>query len=402
MTGMTDRMWVNSGDADVLEPPGLWEERMPADLAARMPHSERIDERTERVHIDGRSFERKIGINPVLSDEDMERAGANTSWRKAGMRFSEVQNRPPGAHDVQLRLQDLDDEGIWGEIVYPSIGLWNGMIKDPVLYREGVRVLNDYLKETYLDFTPRSVPAAEISVRSVEDAVAEAIRAAEMGFKALNLPTTLDQEGMQNWNYDVWEPLWATAEEAGLVLAIHIGSEAKDPAGSRNRVFHGPGGAVAQLRGDHLRRPAGSHHAGHFRSPGPPPRPEGADLRGRRNLGALHRRPHGRGLPPAWGVCAAQAIPPTQRDHLRASLRLLPARQVSRPGLHRHGLPQRHVGQRLPPPGGHLRAHPESPARTVRRRGRGRPLPYDPGRLPGTLPRRRPTSRRLASAAVGL
>jgi predicted TIM-barrel fold metal-dependent hydrolase len=244
MTGMNDKMWVNSGDAHVLEPPDLWKERMPAELANRMPRSEKIDERTERLHIDGRSFERKIGINPVLSEEDMELAGANTSWRQAGMRFSEVQNRPPGAHDVRLRLQDLDDEGIWGEIVYPSIGLWNGMIKDPALYREGVRVLNDYLKETYLDVTPRSIPAAEISVRSVEDAVAETTRVAELGFKAINLPTTLDEDGMQNWNHDVWEPLWATAEEAGLVLAIHIGSEAKDPGGSRNRVFHGPGGAV--------------------------------------------------------------------------------------------------------------------------------------------------------------
>ena len=42
----------------------------------------------------------------------------------------------------------------------------------------------------------------------------------------------------------MWEPLWATAEEAGLVLAVHIGSEAKDPGAQRNRVFHGPGGAV--------------------------------------------------------------------------------------------------------------------------------------------------------------
>ena len=48
--------------------------------------------------------------------------------------------RPPGAYDVQLRLKDLDEEGVWGEIVYPSIGLWNGLIKDPVLYRDGVRV----------------------------------------------------------------------------------------------------------------------------------------------------------------------------------------------------------------------------------------------------------------------
>jgi predicted TIM-barrel fold metal-dependent hydrolase len=241
---MTDLMWANSGDAHVLEPPGLWQERMPADMAARMPRSEKIDERTEKVHVDGRSFERKIGLNPVMSKEDLEFAGLKGSGRQVGMRAREVSGRPPGAWDVQLRLKDLDEEGVWGEIVYPSIGLWNGLIKDPVLYRDGVRVVNDFLKETYLDVTPRSIPAAEISVRSVDDAVAEATRVAEMGFKAINLPTTLDEDGMHNWNYDVWEPLWATAEEAGLVLAVHIGSEAKDPGGTGNRLFHGPGGAV--------------------------------------------------------------------------------------------------------------------------------------------------------------
>ena len=84
MTGMTDKMWVNSGDAHVLEPPDLWKERMPAEMAARMPRSEKIDERTERVHIDGQSFERKIGLNPVLTEEDLEAAGVGTRGRQGG------------------------------------------------------------------------------------------------------------------------------------------------------------------------------------------------------------------------------------------------------------------------------------------------------------------------------
>ncbi len=28
-----------------------------------------------------------------------------------------------------------------------------------------------------------------------------------MGFKAISLPTTLDEDGIHNWNYDTWEPL---------------------------------------------------------------------------------------------------------------------------------------------------------------------------------------------------
>jgi predicted TIM-barrel fold metal-dependent hydrolase len=235
-------IWANSGDAHALEPDDLWKRSMPAAMAERMPRSERVDESTEIVHIDGRSMKRRLPYSPVVTEEDLDKAGLKATGREAGMKAHDL-FRPPGAFDVQLRLKDLDQEGVWGEIVYPSIGLWNGLIKDPVLYREGVKVANDWLKETFIDVTPRSIPAAEISILSVDDAVAETTRVAEMGFKAISLPTTLDDD-RPNWNQNDWEPLWATAEEAGLVLAIHIGSEAKEPGGSGNVIFHGPGGAV--------------------------------------------------------------------------------------------------------------------------------------------------------------
>jgi predicted TIM-barrel fold metal-dependent hydrolase len=235
---------ANSGDSHLMEPADLWTQRLPVELAQRMPRSEQIDERTEMVFVDGRSFKRKLQWNPELSREDLIQAGQLTRGRRPGMRALDF-FRPTGAWDVRVRLQDLDREGVWAEIVYPSIGLWNGLIHDPLLYREGARATNDWLKESYIDVTSRSVPAAEVSVLSVEDAVAEAVRVAEMGFKAINIPSLLSGRDVPNWNYDYWEPFWATVEEAGLVLASHIGSEAKDPTGPGAQVVHGPGGAIA-------------------------------------------------------------------------------------------------------------------------------------------------------------
>jgi len=236
-------IWANSGDSHVLEPPGLWTERMPADLAERMPRTEPVDDRTERLFVDGRSWTRKLQWNPEVTEEDLIRAGQVARGREPGMRALDM-FRPPGSWDIDIRLDDLDGEGIWGEVVYPSLGLWTGLIKDPVLYREGVKVLNDWLKEFLLDNTDRCVPAAEISTVSVEDAVAETIRVHELGFHAINLPSLLDDDVIKGWNYDIWEPLWNTAEELGMVLCSHVGSEAKDPDGPGHQHFHGPGGAV--------------------------------------------------------------------------------------------------------------------------------------------------------------
>jgi predicted TIM-barrel fold metal-dependent hydrolase len=220
---------------------------MPKELAQRMPRSERLDEKHEMVHVDGRSFTRKLPYNPVATEEYLEDAGLKGSGREVGMRVrgqrGEITLRPPGALDVRIRLDELAGEGVWGEVVYPSLGLWNGMIKDRVLYREGVKIANDWLKETFLDVTSRLIPAAEISILSVEDAVDEAERVAEMGFKALSLPTTLG-DGVPNWNEDIWDPLWSAAEQAGLVLGIHIAGDVKTPGGAGNRMYKGPGGAV--------------------------------------------------------------------------------------------------------------------------------------------------------------
>jgi predicted TIM-barrel fold metal-dependent hydrolase len=244
MTAATVKIWANSGDSHVMEPPDLWSQRMPADLAERMPRSEQIDDRTERLHVDGRSFDRKMQWNPEMSAEDLAQAGKVLSHGDTpGLRALDL-FRPPGSWDVQTRLVDLDDEGIWAEIVYPSLGLWTGLIKDRVLYREGVTVFNDWLKETFVDVTPRCVPAAEISTLSPDDAIAEAHRVVDLGFKAINIPTMLDSASVENWNYPVWEPLWDTIEELGLVVASHIGSEAKEPEGGHLQAHHGPGGAI--------------------------------------------------------------------------------------------------------------------------------------------------------------
>ena len=70
----------------------------------------------------------------------------------------------------------------------------------------------------------RLVPAATIPLLDVDDAVAELQHAADLGLHVVSLPTGVP-EGVDDWNRDSWEPLWAAAEEAGMVLGFHIGSD---------------------------------------------------------------------------------------------------------------------------------------------------------------------------------
>ncbi len=224
---MEEKIWANSGDSHFLEPADLFQQTMPADLAERMPRSVKSEDgTTETVHIDGTSFVRQMP-KPIKDGEF------------AGETIGTLSSRPPGAGNTKERLKDLDQEGVWGEVVFPSLGMWSNMIKDPVLVREGCKALNDWAMDGIQVAAPdRLIATAMLPLLDVADAVAEAYRAKSEGFYAVYMPT-VPPAGQPTYNSDYWEPLWAALEETGLVLTIHIGTDGNDQV-----MFRGPGGAV--------------------------------------------------------------------------------------------------------------------------------------------------------------
>jgi predicted TIM-barrel fold metal-dependent hydrolase len=222
---MEDKIWANSGDSHFLEPADLFQQILPPALAERMPRSEKTDDGWENVYIDGEVLRRQLP-KPIREGEFQ------------GMDVVSVSHRPPGSSDVVQRIKDLDQEGIWGEVTFPSLGMWANYIKDPVLIREGAKALNDWAMAEIQQKAPtRLVATASLPLLDVQDAVAEVHRAAANGYYAVFIPTVPPQ-GRPTWNYDDWEPLWQAIDETGLVLAIHIGTDGETV------VFRGPGGAL--------------------------------------------------------------------------------------------------------------------------------------------------------------
>jgi predicted TIM-barrel fold metal-dependent hydrolase len=224
---MTEKIWANSGDSHFLEPADLWHQIMPQAQADRMPRTRMISDNEELVEVDGKSFTRPL---PKI----MKAKGAT------GETISQLSTRPPGSGDLKLRMMDLDQEGIWAEVMFQSIGLWCSLIEDPKLIREAARAENEWLASEIQGFAPdRLVPAALMPMLQVSDAVAELQHAAEIGLHLVSLPTG-NPPGTQDYNHADWDPLWAAAEEAGMVVAFHIGTDGGDQAAQ----FRGRGGAV--------------------------------------------------------------------------------------------------------------------------------------------------------------
>ncbi|MCU1454192.1 MAG: hypothetical protein JWN46_2338 [Acidimicrobiales bacterium] len=222
-----DKIWANSGDSHFLEPDDLWRANLPPKLAALMPHSVKdADGEFETVHVDGQEFRRRL---PNVAQTE----------------FYEASHRPPGARDVEQRLVDLDGEGIWGEVVFPSLGMWNASFRTREALREAIKVSNDWAAETILQVSPRMVPTAQVSMLSIEDAIDELHRTAELGYRAVFLPTTPPSH-QRDYNRDDWEPFWAAAEEANMVIAFHIGTDPIDfsTGDDIGVAYRGPGGAI--------------------------------------------------------------------------------------------------------------------------------------------------------------
>jgi len=224
---MAIKLWANSGDSHFLEPEDLWQTRLPKRLAELVPRSEKDpDGKWETVFVDGQAFRRRL---PTIAQEE----------------FFNASMAAPGSGDVTKRLPDLNEEGVWSELVFPSLGMWASSFRTPEVLREATRASNDYAKEVIIDYSPRLLPTAQVSTLSIEDACAELKRCGELGFKAVFL-TVAPHPQQKDYNHDVWEPFWTLAEDIGMVISFHIGTEPIDMAsgGAAGIMYKGPGGAV--------------------------------------------------------------------------------------------------------------------------------------------------------------
>jgi predicted TIM-barrel fold metal-dependent hydrolase len=201
---------INSADSHVMEPKDLWLRKLPPKLAELGPRSVTEGDR-EIVYVDGKVIRR----DPLAFIESL---------------------RPPGAYDPKARLADLDDQGVWSEVIFPSLGLWCTLIDDPELALASSQVYNDYLAEEFMSVSDRFVGVPIVPVVDVDGAVGEVKRVAEMGYRTVGLQAAAPAG--RPYNMPEYDPLWSTIADVGLPISMHV-STGSDPITNR-----GPGAAL--------------------------------------------------------------------------------------------------------------------------------------------------------------
>jgi predicted TIM-barrel fold metal-dependent hydrolase len=203
---------IIDADAHVNEPPDLWQKRVASRFRDRAPRLLHTDQGDVWDFDQGKRI-RPLGLTATAGLSYLQ-------FRASGLRYDEIR---PGSFDTKARLEDLDADGIWAQVIYPSITLAGAKTyaDDPPLQLACVRAYNEWLLEFCEGSNGRLIPQAVLPTTGVEDAIGELRWAMDHGHRA-GMISTYPNGTLEPSEAD--EPFWALANETGFPLVVHIGS----------------------------------------------------------------------------------------------------------------------------------------------------------------------------------
>jgi predicted TIM-barrel fold metal-dependent hydrolase len=214
---------IVSVDDHVVEPRHMFEGRLPARLQERAPKDVETPEGHEVWEFEGQTFT-QVGMNAVAG---RRRETVNTVNYEP-FRFDQMR---PGCYDVDARVKDMDINGVWASVNFPSMitGFCGSVFfraQDPELGAACTRAWNDWLYEEWYQAHPtRIIPLGVTFLADPHEAAAEIHRNAERGFTAVSMPERPERIGLPDlWDRDHWDPVIQACADTDTVISMHSGS----------------------------------------------------------------------------------------------------------------------------------------------------------------------------------
>jgi predicted TIM-barrel fold metal-dependent hydrolase len=201
---------ILSSDSHVFEPPDLWTTRIDAAFRDRAPRMLRIN-----------------GVDQLVVEEHQVIAGIGLI-SNAGARFEapetissqgRFEDVHQGGYDPAQHLKDMQLDGVAGEVLYPSQGLFYFKVADTPLMSAIFRAYNDWLAEFCSTDPERLKGIAMINLDDIQDGIKELERTAKMGFAG----AMITEYPLEDRRYDQpeYEPFWAAAQALDMPLSLH-------------------------------------------------------------------------------------------------------------------------------------------------------------------------------------
>jgi predicted TIM-barrel fold metal-dependent hydrolase len=232
---------IISVDDHIVEPPDLWERRLPAAMRDRAPRVDRVKGR----------FDPGARGGWVESDDgewaDLWRFGDYEmaiipGFAAAGMDQNALDWVPltydmmrAGCHDQSARLADMDANHTEAALSFPTFPRFCGQTfheqPDRELGLACIEVYNDWMIDEWCrgDGYGRLVPLTLVPLWDPELAAAEVRRCADKGSHAVAFSENPVRLKLPSIFTDHWDPLLAACEDTDTVVNLHIGSSSTFP-----------------------------------------------------------------------------------------------------------------------------------------------------------------------------
>jgi predicted TIM-barrel fold metal-dependent hydrolase len=218
------RVPVISVDDHLIEPPDLFEGRVPKAMEDRAPKVVEKEDGSQYWLYEGRAYP-NVGLNAVAGR-------ARHTWSMDPSRFDEMR---PGCYDIEARVADMDLNGVWASVCFPSLvaGFCGSVFlrsNDEELGLACLRAWNDWHLEVWAGTHPeRIIPLQLPWLADVALGAEEIRRNAERGFKAVSFPEFPAQLGLPSIFTGHWDPFLAACAETETVICMHTGASTWAP-----------------------------------------------------------------------------------------------------------------------------------------------------------------------------
>jgi predicted TIM-barrel fold metal-dependent hydrolase len=212
-TDLFSRHKVIDVDTHITEPPDIWIDRVSSKWGDAVPHVERVN--GEDIWVSSGVRIGKPGSTSMAGFDGIIPASPNT--------YDDI---PTSMYDAKARLQFMDEQGIYAQVLYPNVGGFGSasyLRLGNELAEECVRAYNDFLVEWSSADSNRLLPIMSAPFWDVDLTVKEIERSVANGHRAVNFCNQPDSHGQPPLGSRHWDPVWAAAQEAGVPISFHIG-----------------------------------------------------------------------------------------------------------------------------------------------------------------------------------
>jgi len=231
---------IISVDDHLIEPPHLWQDRLPAKYKDAGPRVVDLP-RGEMTLDDGKWLETP-GDGPELAAwwhyEDhiyqlkqiIACPGIPPEEVTAkGVRFEDIRD---GCYQPKARIADMKANHVDASLCFPNYPRFCGQIfaerKDMALSKLCVEAYNDFMVDEWCgDSDGALIPLCIVPLWDAELAAAEIRRNAKRGVRAVAFSEIPAWLGLPSIHTGYWDPFIAACEETGTVICMHIGSGTK-------------------------------------------------------------------------------------------------------------------------------------------------------------------------------